>query len=172
MKKRFKKIAVTVLILLAISTLVYVKLKPIRELKYFPPYTGSTNFKWQYPAFDSTKKTVIIMADNDMTETFDMLTPYYLFNETGKANVYIAAQEKYPIVTENGPFVLPHFTYSEADSLKINPDVIVIPYMHAPEDVEKTSWIQKHFNDSVIYLSICDGAWTAAASGIYDGVQL
>ena len=172
MKKRFKKITVTVLILLAISSIVYVKLKPIRELKYFPPYTGSTNFKWQYPAFDSTKKTVIIMADNDMTETFDMLTPYYLFNETGKANVYIAAQKKYPIVTENGPFVLPHFTYNEVDSLKINPDVIVIPYMHSPESVEKTSWIQKHSNDSIILLSICDGAWTAAASGIYDGVQL
>src|SRR5687767_11292634 len=172
MKKTFKRISITVLILVAISTFVYVKLRPIRELKYFPPYKGSTNFKWQYPFVDSTKKTVIIMADNDMTETFDMLTPYYLFNETGKANVYIAAQKKYPIVTENGPFVLPHFTYSEVDSLGINPDVIIIPYMHSPERAEKTSWIQKHFNDSVLFLSICDGAWTAAASGIYDGVQL
>ena len=172
MKKTFKRISITVLILLAISVVVYVKLKPIRELKYFPPYTGSTNFKWQYPIVDSTKKTVIIMADNDMTETFDMLTPYYLFNETGKANVYIAAQKKYPIVTENGPFVLPHFTYGEIDSLKINPDVIVIPYMHSPESAEKTFWIQKHFNDSVLFLSICDGAWTAAASGVYDGVPI
>ncbi|HET6722411.1 MAG TPA: DJ-1/PfpI family protein [Chitinophagaceae bacterium] len=172
MKKSFKKIAITVLILLAISTVVYVKIKPIRELKYFPPYAGTTNFKWQYPAYDSTKKTVIIMADNDMTETFDMLTPYYLFNETGEANVYIAAQKKYPIVTENGPFVLPHFTYTEVDSLRINPDVIVIPYMHSPESAEKTSWIQKRFNDSVLFLSICDGAWTAAASGVYDGVPL
>lgn len=172
MKKSFKKIVITVLILLAISTVVYVKLKPIRELKYFPPYTGTTNFKWQYPAYDSTKKTVIIMADNDMTETFDMLTPYYLFSETGQSNVYIAAQKKYPIVTENGPFVVPHFTYTEVDSLRINPDVIVIPYMHSPESVEKTSWIQKHFNDSVLFLSICDGAWTAAASGVYDGVPL
>ena len=172
MKKPFKKISVTVLILLAISTVVYVKLKPIRELKYFPPYTGTTNFKWEYPAYDSTKRTVLIMADNGMTETFDMLTPYYLFNETGKANVYIAAQNKYPIVTENGPFVLPHFTFSEVDSLKINPDVIVIPYMHDPESAEKTTWIQKHVNDSILFLSICDGAWTAAASGIYDGVQL
>jgi transcriptional regulator GlxA family with amidase domain len=112
------------------------------------------------------------MADNDMTELFDFLTPYYLFNETGKANVYIAAQNKYPIVTENGPFVLPHFTYREVDSLKMNPDVIVIPYMHSPESIEKSSWIQQHFNDSVLVLSICDGAWTAAASGIYDGIEL
>ena len=160
------------MVFLAISTVVYVKLKPVRELKYFPPYTGTTNFKWDYPAYDSAKKTVIIMADNDMTETFDMLTPYYLFNETGKANVYIAAQKKYPIVTENGPFVLPHFTYGEVDSLRIIPDVIVIPYMHLPESAEKTSWIQKHFSDSVLLLSICDGAWTAVASGIYDGIQL
>ena len=172
MKKAYKRITITLLILLAISAVVYVKLKPIRELKYFPPYTGTTNFKWDHPAYDSTKKTIIIMADNDMTETFDMLTPYYLFNETDKANVYIAAQKKYPIVTENGPFVLPHLTYSEVDSLKIDPDVIVIPYMHEPESAEKTRWIQKHFNDSVLFLSICDGAWTAAASGIYDGVQL
>ena len=172
MTKPFKRISVTALVLLAISTVVYVKLKPIRELKYFPPYTGTTNFKWEYPAYDSTKRTVLIMADNDMTETFDMLTPYYLFNETGEANVYIAAQNKYPIVTENGPFVLPHFTFSEVDSLKINPDVIVIPYMHDPESAEKTTWIQKHVNDSILFLSICDGAWTAAASGVYDGVQL
>lgn len=172
MKKTFKRTGVTALILLVISTVVYVKLKPIRELKYFPPYTGAANFKWNYPAYDSAKRTVIIMADNDMTETFDMLTPYYLFNETGKANVYIAAQKKYPIVTENGPFVLPHFTYNEVDSLKINPDVIVIPYMHEPESAEKTGWIQTHLNDSVLFLSICDGAWTAAASGVYDGVKL
>ena len=172
MKKKFKRISVTVLILLAISTVVYIKLKPIRELTYFPPYTGATNFKWQDPVYDSAKKTVIIMTDNDMTETFDMLTPYYLFSESGKANVYIAAQKKYPIVTESGPFVLPHFTYREVDSLKINPDVIVIPYMHEPESAEKTKWIQRHVNDSVLFLSICDGAWAAAASGIYDGVHL
>ena len=172
MKKTLKRITLAVLILLAVSTIVNVKLKPIRELKYFPPYTGTTNFKWDYPAYNSAKKTVIIMADNDMTETFDMLAPYYLFNETGKANVYIAAQKKYPIVTENGPFVLPHFTYGEVDSLKIAPDVIVIPYMHEPESAEKTGWIQRHVNDSVLFLSICDGAWTAAASGVYDGIQL
>ena len=93
MKRTFRRITITVFVFLAISTVVYVKLKPVRELKYFPPYTGTTNFKWDYPAYDSTKKTVIIMADNDMTETFDMLTPYYLFNQTGKANVYIAAQK-------------------------------------------------------------------------------
>src|SRR5688500_15377250 len=122
MKKAVKRIAITLLILIAISTVVYIRLQPVREYRYFPPYTVTKNFNWNYPAYDTAKETVIIMADNDMTELFDLLTPYYLFNETGKANVYIAARKKYPIVTENGPFVLPHFTYSEADSLGIDPD--------------------------------------------------
>lgn len=172
MKKNLRRIAIIVSILIALGTFVYTRLKPFRELKFFPSYKGTTNFSWSYPAYDSSKKTVIIMADNDMTELFDFLTPYYLFNETGKANVYVAASKKYPIVTQNGPFVLPHFTYSEVDSLGIVPDLIVIPYMHAPESPEKKLWIQKHFSDSTLFLSICDGAWTAAASGIYDGKQL
>jgi hypothetical protein len=44
--------------------------------------------------------------------------------------------------------------------------------MNAPESTVKTSWIKKHYSDSVIVLSICDGAWTAAASGLYDGKSL
>jgi transcriptional regulator GlxA family with amidase domain len=86
--------------------------------------------------------------------------------------VYIVAQKKYPVVTKNGPFLLPHFTYTEIDSLNIAPDVIVIPYMNFPESEDKTAWLRKHYSDSVIILSICDGAWTAAASGIYDGVPM
>lgn len=172
MKKIFK-ISISLLLVIAIvSILAYIKLQPLRAYKNDPHYSGATNFEWIYPKFNSTKKTVLIMADNNMTELFDFLSPYYLFNETGKANVYIAAQNKSPITTQNGPFVLPHFTYNEMDSLKIKPDVIVIPYMHDPESPLKTSWIKKHYSDSVILLSICDGAWTAAASGIYDGVPL
>lgn len=172
MKSLFKKSAVILFFLAVIAATVYVRLQPIREYASFPPYTGVNNFAWNYPSYDSAKKTVIIMADNDMTELFDFLAPYYLFNETGKANVYITAQKKYPVLTENGPFILPHFTYSEIDSLKISPDVIVIPYMHSPESPAKAAWLQKHYNDSVIILSVCDGAWTAAASGLYDGKPL
>ncbi|HET9746499.1 MAG TPA: hypothetical protein VFP97_12350, partial [Chitinophagaceae bacterium] len=71
MKKIFKRIAIILIIIVVISAVVYVRLKPIREYKYFPPYTGTTNFNWNYPAYDKAKKTVIIMADNDMTELFD-----------------------------------------------------------------------------------------------------
>jgi transcriptional regulator GlxA family with amidase domain len=113
------------------------------------------------------------MADNNNTEMFDMMAPYYLFNATGKANVYLVAQNIYPISMNKGPFILPHFSYSEIDSLKMHADVIVIPYMgEEATSPKKINWIKNHYTDSVIILSICDGAWTAAATGLYDGKPL
>lgn len=158
--------------LMAVVIVVYIRLQPLRAYHEFPPYQGPNNFTWSKSDYNSAKKTVLIMADNDMTELFDFLTPYYLFNETRQANVYVIAQRKFPIVTENGPYFLPDYTYHEIDSLKIHSDVIVIPYMHNAESKEKTEWLKRRYTDSLNILSVCDGAWTAAASGIYNGIPL
>jgi putative intracellular protease/amidase len=167
-----KRVIVFLLPLAVISLIVYIRLQPLRALNSIRTYTGETNISRKPQSYNKEKKTVVIMADNNMTELFDMLAPFYLFSETGKANVYIAAQEQYPILTKNGPFIMPHLSYREIDSLNIHPDVIVVPYMNSPESTVKTSWIKKHYSDSVIVLSICDGAWTAAATGLYDGKPL
>ena len=112
------------------------------------------------------------MADNNNTEMFDMMAPYFLFNSTHKANVYIVAEKKYPIAMKKGPYILPHFTFGEVDSMKFRADVIVIPFMNDPAGQVKVDWIKHHYSDSTIILSICDGAWTAAATGLYDGKLL
>lgn len=169
MKNALKKLLFIGLPIVVIAWGAHAKLKPVREYMKWPPYTGQASFDWKQSSEDTSKKTVLIMADNDMTELFDLLTPFYLFSETEKANVFIVAQNKYPVLTQNGPFILPHFTYGEIDSAGIIPDAIVIPYMNNPESFEKTDWLKKHTTDSTILLSICDGAWTAAASGLYDG---
>ena len=46
-----------------------------------------------------------------------MLAPFYLFNLTKKANVYIVAMDKTPILIRKDLFVLPQITFKEADSL-------------------------------------------------------
>src|ERR1700709_974525 len=81
---------------------------PVREFMKWPAFTGKNDFVYQQPPFDSSKKTVIIIADNEGTEIFDMLAPFYLFSATGKANVYILAEKKYPVVVRKGFFLLPH----------------------------------------------------------------
>ena len=175
--KKFKKVLlITLSTLLVLCTLLYFRLQPVWELGKIPSYKGSTDFNWKPIAFDGSKKTVIIVGDNDCTEIFDLMAPFYLFNATGKVNVYVVAERKYPIKLAKGLFILPHLSFSEVDSLKIHPDVIVIPNQSVMVGkVQKSTtvnWIKDHYTGANIILSICDGSATAAATGLYDGKPL
>ncbi len=175
--KKFKKILLVIVsTLVAICTLLYFCLQPVRELGKVHSYKGRVDFNWKSPVFDRSKKTIMIIADNDGTEIFDLMAPFYLFNATEKANVYVVAEKKYPVVLSKGLFILPHFTFSEVDSLKIHPDVMVIPNQSVdvgkPQKTTTVNWIKGHYTGANIILSICDGSATAAATGLYDGKLL
>jgi putative intracellular protease/amidase len=139
-------------------------------------YRGSSDFSPSKAILDAEKKTVVIMADNDGTEMFDLLAPYYLFNASGRANVFVVSGKKAPILLVNSLFILPHYSFSELDSLHIVPDVIVIPnmtvHLKTPPKASNVAFIRSHYSDSTIILSVCDGSATAAATGIYDGKPL
>jgi putative intracellular protease/amidase len=147
--------------------------KPIREIKQPPlPYYGDNHFTWLAPVYTASEKNVFIIADKNGTEIFDMLTPFYLFNATGKANVYIIARDKRPVVVKKNLFVLPQMTLAEADSMKLQADVIVVPALAArtaQQDIVLIDWIKAHVTPTTKILAICDGASTAAATGLYDG---
>jgi transcriptional regulator GlxA family with amidase domain len=107
---------------------------------------------------------------------FDLLAPFYLFNASEKANVIIVAERKAPILLVNSLFILPHYSFSEMDSLQIIPDAIVIPnltvHLKTPQKPSNVAWIKHHYTGTNIILSICDGSATAAATGLYDGKPL
>lgn len=172
-KMKKNKILKGSIVVTVISVLLFNACSPLREFGRTPNYQGANNFNYQPPAYDSLKKTVIITANNDGTELFDMIAPYYLFNATEKANVYIVAKNKFPIVVKKGFFLLPQFTFAEIDSLGINTDVIVIPFLSAGDSLDQDpiiiNWIKKHSLADVKILSVCDGAATAAATGIFNG---
>jgi putative intracellular protease/amidase len=171
MKK--SKILKAVVILVAVTALLFHACAPVREFGRTPVYKGKNDFTYQIPAYDSFKKTVVVVANNDGTELFDMMAPFYLFNATEKANVYILAKNKFPIVIKKGFFVLPQLTFTQVDSLRIKPDVIVIPFLAVADSVNQdpviVNWIRNHYAPDVTILSICDGAATAAATGLFDG---
>ena len=173
MKAKFKYIIVIALLVFAF---LYLRYAPVREFYRITEYKGENNFDYRSPAHDSTKKTIVLVADNQGTEIFDLLAPFYLFSLTQKANVYIVAQKKYPVIIRKGLYVLPQYTYQEIDSLNIHPAVIVIPRLsHAdkkPEDTSIITWIRNKYVDSTKILSVCWGSVTAAATGLYDGKSL
>lgn len=149
---------------------------PIRNLNNPPSaWQGDSNFASITPDYFPAKKNVFIIADAKMTVLFDMLAPFYLFNATEKANVYIISKDKTPILIKRDLFVSPQLTFKEADSMKLLADVIVIPALsHRDEHQDTTvvNWIKAHFSDNTKILAVCDGASTAAATGLYDGKPL
>lgn len=170
---KYRKLPANSIIVVIISALLFNACRPLKEFGTMPAYEEINNFSYQPPAHNSLKKTVVIIANNEGTELFDMMAPYYLFNATEKVNVYIVAKNKFPIVVKKGFYLLPQFTFSEFDTYQLKPDVMVIPYLSAGDTIHQdtviVNWIKKHYTTNAIILSVCDGAATAAATGIFDG---
>ena len=59
--------------------------------------------------------------------------------------------------------------------MKLLADVIVIPALSIRDELQDTliiNWIKAHFSENTKILAVCDGASTAAATGLYDGRPL
>ncbi|MBV8252087.1 MAG: DJ-1/PfpI family protein [Chitinophaga sp.] len=166
----------TISLLLVAGTLVSILLhgcKPLKEFYHFPGYKGVTILPMKPPAYDPAKKTVFIIADNAGTELFDMMAPFYLFNLTGKANVYLLAKDSSPIIMRKGVFVLPQLTFAQASQMQLQPAVVIVPAL-SPMDIRKQDpqllrYISHLHTDSTLFLAVCQGALTLAATGLYDG---
>lgn len=171
--KTFKRILVfSLATVLIASGILFFMLQPVIAMGQLSPYAGDNRFEWRKPKYDPSKRTVFIIADNKLTEMFDMLAPYYMFNATGKLNVYIIAKERAPIQIKKDLFVLPQLTLKEADSLNRVADVIVIPALsvrNEKQDPIVISFIKRHFTSKTRLLAVCDGSSTAAATGLFDG---
>ena len=150
--------------------------KPVSNLIATPvPWHGDMNLNAEILHHDASKKNVFIIADSKMTVLFDMIAPFYLFNATEKTNVYIVAKDKTPILIKKDLFVKPQMTFAEADAMKLQADVIVIPALSKRDEHQDTiviNWIKNHFTINTKMLAVCDGASTAAATGLYDGKPL
>src|SRR6476661_7637825 len=106
---------------------------------------------------------------------FDMLAPFNVFSATEQLNVFIVAKDAAPIPLKKDLYVLPQLTFSQVDAQHIKADVIVIPALSARDDHQDpaiVNFIKNHFGSDTRILSICDGASTAAATGLYDGKYL
>lgn len=161
--------------LLMVSAILYTSCQPLREFESIPVYNSTIKHEVKSPTFDAAKKTVVIVAYNKGTEIFDLLAPYYLFNATEQANVYVVAENKSPIVLLKGASIYPNMTFAALDAQKIKPDVIVIPAMISVFQDPKSpviQWIKEKAKDNTKVLSVCAGSLISAASGLYDGKPL
>jgi len=151
--------------------------KPISDFQKPLSYEVAGDFSLEYPEPLTGLKNIILIADNKGTEIFDLLGPYYLFSQTKKANVFIVSKQPLPIPLFRGLSVLPHHTFQSFSSLDVKPDLIIIPNLSTVRkteiDLDIVNFINSHYNpNSTSILSVCDGAATAALTGLYDNAPI
>lgn len=113
------------------------------------------------------KKAAILIFPG--VQIIDYTGPYEVFGQAG-FNVYTVALNTTPIRTAMGMNVTPHFDLGDAPK----PDVIIIPggnveqTQNSPEVIK---WIQDNSKDAQHVLSVCNGAFILAKTGLLDGLS-
>ena len=125
-----------------------------------------------FPSYDRSKKTAVILVSNEGTETTDLLVPYEVFSASGKFNVYTVAPKRQISPLNGGVDIIPHFSFAEFEqNVGTSPDLIVIPAVHNWQDPELIKWIVEHSNEKNVILSVCEGARLLAATGLLENRQ-
>jgi putative intracellular protease/amidase len=114
------------------------------------------------------KKVAILIFDG--VQIIDYSGPYEVFADAGY-DVYTVAASKRPITTAagDGEKVEPKYTFADAPQA----DIVVIPGggYEAPSDSAAVAWIKRQNEHDLHTMSVCNGAFTLANTGLLDGLS-
>lgn len=162
--------------MVALSVVSVKACKPISSFMDNPKPISAQDSILSYPIPNSTAKTIILIADNNGTEIFDLLAPFHILKAATNANVFIVSNSASQIPLHRGLSILPHHTFKSFDELDIQPDAIVIPNLSSivPEHINTDiiDFIKSYYTDETLILSVCDGAATTAQTGLFDGREM
>src|SRR5581483_1578129 len=119
-------------------------------------------------AAEKSIPTVAILIFNSV-QIIDYSGPYEVFGEAG-FKVFTVAEKADPITTVFGQKVTP--TYSFETSPK--PDILLIPgggVRGSQDDPMVIKWIQDTAKDAKYVMSVCNGAFILAQTGLLDGLS-
>ncbi|MEW6210132.1 MAG: copper chaperone PCu(A)C [Acidobacteriota bacterium] len=112
------------------------------------------------------KRAAILLFDG--VQIIDFTGPYEVFGQAG-LEVFTVAVSANQITTAMGMQVAPHYTLENAPRA----DVIIIPgggVTLTQENPQVIKWIQEQSKDAESVLSVCNGAYILAKTGLLDGM--
>lgn len=104
----------------------------------------------------------------EYVQIIDFTGPYEVFGQAG-FNVYTVAASAAPITTSMGMKVTPSYTLANAPA----PDVIVVPggdIRSASGSAEVLAWLSERAKPARHVLTVCNGAFILAKTGLLDGL--
>ena len=118
---------------------------------------------------DPAHKKVAILIFDDV-QVIDYSGPLEVLSDAG-FDVFTVASNKDPVRTSAGDAVklTPKYTFADAPQA----DLIVIPGggYEAPKDSAAVAWIKKEAVQAEHIMSVCNGAFTLANTGLLDGLS-
>jgi putative intracellular protease/amidase len=112
------------------------------------------------------KKAAILIFDG--VQIIDYTGPYEVFGQAGM-DVFTVAAKPEMITTAMNMKVTPHYTLENAPAA----DVLLIPgggVTRTQEDPAVIKWIQERAKQSEYVVSVCNGAYILAKTGLLDGL--
>jgi putative intracellular protease/amidase len=114
-----------------------------------------------------SKKVAILIFNG--VEIIDYSGPYEVFGGAG-FDVFTVAASKEPITTAMGLTVIPKFTFADAPQA----DVVVVPgggIKATRENAATLQWIRDETVKAEHTMSVCNGAFILASTGLLDGLS-
>ena len=131
------------------------------------PDCGMALIEGEAPALPADTKVAILIFPG--VQIIDLSGPYETFGQAG-FNVYTVAEKPDTLTTTMGLKITPSYTFTNCPK----PDVLVIPggtLGGTLADQPTLQWIRDRSKDAKKVLSVCNGAFILAKTGLLDGLS-
>lgn len=160
-----KRLAVILSIIAIIAAALWGTQKPDN----LAPATDTETPALSIPETTGRRPLVLLLAENDGTETTDLIVPFGILKQADIADVVIAATKAGPVtlmpaLTIEADMVLADFLARHAEG----PDVIIVPAYHHAANPVIENFVAEQASAGKVIVSICDGALTVARTGLFD----
>ena len=115
---------------------------------------------------NSTMNVGILVFDG--VQIIDYTAPYEIFGQVSRMRPFTVAATTEPITTSMGMKVVPSHSFTDAPPIHI----LVVPggNIHSVAgNTDAIAWVKKTAQDSEHVLTVCNGAFILAATGLLDG---
>jgi transcriptional regulator GlxA family with amidase domain len=118
------------------------------------------------------RPVVVVVAENDGTETTDFLVPHGVLAMSEVVDLYAVSTRTGPVTMVPALTIeLDQTTAGFDASHPDGADFVIVPAVHRSTDPVLIAWLRGQSARGATLVGICDGVWVVAASGALAGKQ-
>ncbi len=113
---------------------------------------------------------IAIVADNNGTETTDLMIPHAILRRAEVAEVVIVSPSGGAITLMPALSIQAQQTLDEFDATHPDgADYVIVPALHVDDNPQIITWLKKQFSKNSFIAGICEGAKILGKAGLLDG---